>query len=152
MNLKVGDLAKLTGKTVRALRYYEELGLVKPIQRTKGGFRLYDQTEVNRIRLIDKFHELGFSLEEIAEIVEAYRGSMSGDEAAQKLRPMLQKSLEVIKRKIGILEEFGREIETSLGFVHSCCQCVAKPEASKCVPCDRGTHNGKLPYFINQLL
>ena len=40
--IRIGDLARLTGKTVRAIHLYEELGLLKPATRSSGGFRLYD--------------------------------------------------------------------------------------------------------------
>src|SRR5690606_29131872 len=40
--LRVGDLAKLTGKTVRAIHHYEELGLIEPVGRSKGHYRLFD--------------------------------------------------------------------------------------------------------------
>lgn len=150
--LKVGELAKRTGKTVRAIRYYEELGLIETVQRTKGRFRLFDEAAVGRVQLIDKFHELGFSLEEIADIVKAYRASGCGDEAAQKLGPVLEKSLEHLRRKIAVLEGFKREIEASLNFVYDCAQCRQKPAANTCFACQRGSHSGKIPYFIDKLL
>ena len=60
--LRVGDLARRTGKTVRAIHLYEELGLLKPAARTRGGFRLYEQSAADRVRWIDLLHDLGFSL------------------------------------------------------------------------------------------
>lgn len=152
MLLKVGELARRTGKTVRAIRYYEELGLIETVQRTKGRFRLFDETAVGRVQLIDKFHELGFSLEEIAAIVKAYRASGCGDEAARKLAPVLERSLERLRQKIAILEGFKREIEASLDFVHDCVQCGEKPAANTCLGCQRGSHGGRIPYFIDKLL
>ena len=49
--LKVGELAKKTGKTVRAVHLYEELGLLAPAVRSKGGFRLYHGKAVKRIAM-----------------------------------------------------------------------------------------------------
>ena len=63
--IRIGDLARLTGKTVRAIHLYEELGLLEPATRSRGGFRLYEQTAIDRLRWIDLLHGLGFSLQEI---------------------------------------------------------------------------------------
>ena len=57
--LRVGDLARRTNKTVRAIHLYEELGLLLPATRTSGGFRLYDPTAVDRVKWIDMLHGMG---------------------------------------------------------------------------------------------
>ena len=50
--LKIGDFAKLADTNLRTLRYYEELGLLTPAERSDGGFRHYRATDVNRVRAI----------------------------------------------------------------------------------------------------
>src|SRR5690349_9678062 len=70
--LQVGDLAKATGKTVRALHLYEELGLLTPSARSKGRYRLYDPASLTRIRWIIKLHDLGLSLTQIQQIVSSW--------------------------------------------------------------------------------
>ena len=60
--IKVGDLAHRTGKTVRAIHLYEELGLLSPPVRSKGGFRMYSGDGVKRIEWIQKLQDMGFSL------------------------------------------------------------------------------------------
>jgi hypothetical protein len=62
--LQVGDIAKATGKTVRAIHHYEEMGLLTPHARSKGRYRLYDQNALTRVRWIGKLHDLGLSLTE----------------------------------------------------------------------------------------
>lgn len=67
---RIGEVAKLTGVTTRALRYWEELGLLRPASRTEGGERLYtpaDQRRVTRIRDLQEL--LGFSLEEVKAVL-----------------------------------------------------------------------------------
>ena len=59
--LKIGDLVRLTGKTPRTLHFYEELGLLRPVSRTKGGFRLYGEETLLRVRWTERLQELGFS-------------------------------------------------------------------------------------------
>jgi DNA-binding transcriptional MerR regulator len=62
--LKVGELARRTGVTVRALHHYDEIGLLKPSLRTESGHRLYDADDIARLQKIISLRELGFSLEE----------------------------------------------------------------------------------------
>lgn len=70
MAFTVGDLARLTGVTVRALHHYDELGLVRPSQRTAAGYRLYSDADVVRLQQVLLFRELGLALHEIAEAID----------------------------------------------------------------------------------
>jgi MerR family copper efflux transcriptional regulator len=63
--MKIGELARKTGKTPRALHLYEEMGLLQPPERTEGGFRLYGPDEVARVYWIAKLQDMGFSLPQI---------------------------------------------------------------------------------------
>lgn len=63
--LKVGDLARQTGLSVRTLHYYEEIGLLSPSHRTASGHRMYSAGDVARLQQIKSLRELGFSLEQI---------------------------------------------------------------------------------------
>ncbi len=62
---KVGDLAKLTGLTVRTLRFYDQIGLLSPSGQTESGHRLYSESNLSRLHQIVSLKELGLSLEEI---------------------------------------------------------------------------------------
>ncbi|GLX69876.1 MerR family transcriptional regulator [Paenibacillus glycanilyticus] len=68
---KVGDLARLTGLTVRTLRFYDQIGLFSPSGQTGSGHRLYDETDLSRLHQILTLKELGLSLEEIKETLSA---------------------------------------------------------------------------------
>jgi len=63
--LKIGQLARRTGLTVRTLRYYDEIGLLNPSKRMDSGYRLYGVEEIERLHNILALRQLGFSLEEI---------------------------------------------------------------------------------------
>jgi DNA-binding transcriptional MerR regulator len=69
MAFTVGELAKLTGITVRALHHYDELGLVVPSQRSGAGYRLYGDADVLRLQEVLMFRELGLPLAEIAAVL-----------------------------------------------------------------------------------
>jgi DNA-binding transcriptional MerR regulator len=62
---KVGDLAKMTGLTVRTLRFYDQIGLFSPSGQTESGHRLYSESDLSRLQQILSLKELGLSLEEV---------------------------------------------------------------------------------------
>lgn len=67
----VKEIAKLTGVSIRTLRYYDEIGLLKPTQVTEAGYRLYDEQALAKLQEILFFKELGVSLSEIRRMMEA---------------------------------------------------------------------------------
>lgn len=67
--MKINEVAKLTGITVRTLHYYDEIGLLKPSEITDVGYRLYNNTALDTLQQILFFRELDFSLNEIKEIM-----------------------------------------------------------------------------------
>lgn len=69
MEYTVQKLGRLAGISTRTLRYYDEIGILKPARMSSSGYRLYGQAEVNRLQQIMFYKELGFRLESIKEIV-----------------------------------------------------------------------------------
>ena len=69
--MTVNDVSKLTGVTIRTLQYYDKIGLLKPAEYTESGYRLYDDTALERLQQILLFRELEFPLKEIKEIIES---------------------------------------------------------------------------------
>jgi MerR family transcriptional regulator, thiopeptide resistance regulator len=70
MAFTVGELAKLTGITVRALHHYDEIGLVQPSDRSRAGYRLYGDDDVLRLQQVLVYKELGLPLDEIAAVLD----------------------------------------------------------------------------------
>jgi len=68
---KIGDLAKLTGLTLRTLRFYDQIGLFSPSEYTESGHRLYSESDLSRLHQILSLKELGLSLEEIQSVLKA---------------------------------------------------------------------------------
>jgi MerR family copper efflux transcriptional regulator len=67
--LQIGQVAERTGLSLRTIRFYEESGLVVPTARSEGGFRLYSDDDVARLEVIKRMKPLGFSLEEMQELL-----------------------------------------------------------------------------------
>src|SRR6516164_39886 len=68
--LKVGELARRTGLTIRTLHYYDEIGLLKPSLHTEAGHRLYAAEDIARLQQVISLRQLGFSLEEVRNCLD----------------------------------------------------------------------------------
>jgi len=81
--LHIGAVASRTELSLRTLRHYDEVGLVRPSARSEGGFRLYTEDDVERLLLVRRMKPLGFTLEEMAELLEITdaleAGTLDGD-------------------------------------------------------------------------
>ncbi len=150
--LRIGDLARETGKTVRALRYYEEFGLLDPQGHTEGGFRLYRPEDAGRVRLIERLQELGFSLERIRSIMGAWHRNGTGEDAALKLRALLEESLADTQARIRKLQGVAGELQEALGFLNACGSCQDHPVLACCSGCQKGDHQAKLPQLMEALI
>lgn len=87
---QIGEVADEVGLSLRTIRYYEEIGLVEPSGRTEGGFRLYTDSDLERLRLVKALKPVGMSLETIAELLEsadlvASTGDGSRTDAGERL-------------------------------------------------------------------
>ncbi|MEO8797623.1 MAG: MerR family transcriptional regulator, partial [Polyangiaceae bacterium] len=84
--MQVGDLARESGKTVRAIHLYEELELLKPTARSKGRYRLYMKEALVRIRWIGKLQDMGFTLTDIQTVLHEWETSSSAPTAMVRMR------------------------------------------------------------------
>lgn len=87
MEYTIKDLARMAGVSTRTLRYYDEIGVLKPARINSSGYRIYGQTEVNRLQQVMFYRELGMSLEKIGELVT--RPSFNVVEALREHREKL---------------------------------------------------------------
>jgi MerR family copper efflux transcriptional regulator len=147
--LQVGDLAKATGKTVRAIHLYEELGLLRAHERSKGRYRLFTSEGLIRVRWISKLQSLGLSLSEIQSLVREQEGSGSASIAAQKLRETYAQKLEETRKKLDELQRLESELEDSLRFLSACdSACASAVPVHSCPTCDRHPETPQVPELI----
>ena len=136
--LRVGDLARLTGKTVRAIHLYEELGLLKPATRSRGGFRLYEPPAVDRVRRIDLLHGLGFSLQEMGDLLEAWWKAEIGPRAMEQLRELFERKLDETRAAIANHQRLERELTDGLAYLRACNACATPTAAvAGCAKCEQ---------------
>lgn len=109
MEYTVQKLAKLAGVSTRTLRYYDEIGILKPARINSSGYRIYGQDEVDRLQQILFYRELEVSLESIRAIVTApcYDGALALKEHREKLlekRSQLNKLIANVDKTIACTE------------------------------------------------
>ena len=83
--LQIGQVAERTGLSLRTIRFYEENGLVVPSGRTDGGFRLYSDDDVARFAVIKQMKPLGFTLEEMGDLLDLLAGLRDHPHDEQRL-------------------------------------------------------------------
>lgn len=129
---KIDDVAKLCGLTKRTIRYYEELGLIPPPERSEGGMRLYTQQHIERLnQIVNARDVLGFSLQEILDFVsireklgehrDAYRQTEETEIKKRQLLDIQQiiiQQMEMVDRKLEKMAQFRKELEQLSKRVH----------------------------------
>lgn len=101
--MKINEVAKLTGTTVRTLHYYDEIGLLKPNQSTDKGYRVYDVDNLNTLQQILFFKELNFSLDDIKAIMS--NPNYDKNEALIKQKSLLIEKKERLNALILLIDQ-----------------------------------------------
>jgi DNA-binding transcriptional MerR regulator len=115
-HMQIGEVAERTGLSLRSIRYYEELGLVTPSARSAGGFRLYAEEEVARLRLIARMKLAGFSLEETKEVLgllDRLRLSRPGTRRHEQAVTRLREYRDAAEERVHALRE---QLHVAEGF------------------------------------
>src|SRR6516225_5604334 len=121
--MRVGELAKAVGKTVRAMHLYEELGLLEPTARSEGGFRMYGPEAVDRIHWIVKLQAIGFTLAEIQGFVQDFERAGSGREATARVRKLFTEKQAQIREQIVQLQVIENDLSEAVEYLDSCQTC-----------------------------
>jgi MerR family copper efflux transcriptional regulator len=147
--MQVGDLAHETGKTVRAIHLYEELGLLTPAARSKGRYRLYGPEALTRINWISKLQTLGFSLGDIQTIVQEWARAGSAPDAMKRVRDAYSRQLEETRAQRRRLEVLEHELEASLEYLDTCDDvCDPQRLVDSCECCDLHDKEKNVPELV----
>jgi len=133
--MHIGRVAKETGLTVDAIRFYERNSLLRRAPRTEGGFRQYGEDDLRTLAFIRRVQGLGFKLSEIRSLLDL-RGSRL--QPCARVRRRLQGKLADVRRKLADLRKLERELRIAL---HSCDKELRK-QTTHC-PILRETTNSK---------
>lgn len=133
--IRIGEIAKELECTTRMIRYYEELGLIEPKARSKGGFRLYDEESLKRIQVIQRLSSLNFPLSRIKEMFSIRNRSQMGNEASRQVIKVLEEQKNQVERMIYQYQEMLRDMELAMKLVRDCFGCTTKPTKENCEDC-----------------
>jgi DNA-binding transcriptional MerR regulator len=103
--LRIGDVALSAGVSIDTVRYYERRRLLPAAPRTVGGFRLFTSETVEQVRFIKQAQELGFTLDEIRELL-----ATGGAEECRRVRDHLKVKLMEVDRRIRLMQDFRRTL------------------------------------------
>ena len=114
--MQIGELADRAEMSLRTIRHYDEVGLLTPSGRSEGGFRLYTEADFSRLMVIRRMKPLGFSLDEMAEllsVVDALEGGEgrggAGDVTRARLDAFVEQAVERrarLERQLSMADEF----------------------------------------------
>jgi DNA-binding transcriptional MerR regulator len=141
--LRIGELAKSSGKTVRALHLYEELGLLRPDHRSRGGFRLYHPTSVDRVLWIGKLQDAGFSLNELRDLLHDVEVEPVAPDAMGRVRGVFGQKLSETREAIARLTKLEKDLVDSLAYLEGCRTCAPVHQVHECNACTRNGHQGQ---------
>lgn len=131
---KIGDVATALGTTTRAVRFYEEEGLIEPT-RTPRGTRLYSDDDVTRLRVILLLVAADVSIQEIKELCTARSKSKTGDAASQLVSHLLNRLRETVVEKKNRYAMLERELGATDKLVQRCFGCSLRPTRDTCFSC-----------------
>ncbi|GAB3407076.1 Cu(I)-responsive transcriptional regulator [Massilia agilis] len=114
-NLNIGEAAKASGVTAKMIRHYESIGLIGEARRTDAGYRLYNQQDVQVLQFIHRARALGFSLEQIGDLLALWQDK---HRASADVRALAHRHIEELNQKIAELESMRRTLERLASSCH----------------------------------
>ena len=146
--LRIGQLADRCGKTARALHLYEEMGLLKPAIRSRGGFRMYSPSAVERVEWISRLQEADVSLGEIQALLRDLESRHIGTEAMNRLRQLLDQKLAMCREQRAKLDRLESDLLAGLAYLDGCKTCGPEHFTTECGDCRLHGHDGNQPLMV----
>jgi MerR family copper efflux transcriptional regulator len=132
---RIAEVADRTGFSTPTLRYYEEIGLLPPAERTAAGYRVYDDRALDRLRFVARAKQLGCSLEEIADLAEAWDRDEC-EPVKHRLRGLVADKLVEVEARLAELRALQSDLYRAAEMLESApldgpcnesCGCYAEP-------------------------
>lgn len=136
---KIGDVAEVLGTSIRAIRYYEEEGLLDPL-RSDGGTRLYSHRHVDRLRAILRLAKGGYSIEVIKTLAQTRQRCLTGDQSQKSVSAQLDQLLAEVDAQVARLTALREQFTAAKLTVRKCSGCTNKPNTKGCPTCPVRQH------------
>ena len=117
----IGEAARRSGVSTRMVRHYEGLGLLPAVARTESGYRQYSEADIHTLRFVKRSRDLGFSMDEIAELVGLWHNRRRTSASVKRIA---QKHLGELEQRIADMQAMQR----TLSHLVHCCHGDARPD------------------------
>ena len=118
--VSIGEAAQRSGVSARMVRHYESLGLLPAVARTESGYRQYGEADIHTLRFIKRSRDLGFSMEEIAELVGLWNNRRR---ASASVKRIAEKHLGELEQRIADMQS----MRSTLAHLVHCCHGDSRP-------------------------
>lgn len=150
--LKIGDVARRTGMSLRTIRYYESLRLVQPEARTAGGQRLYSERQCQRLAMIRDLRTLSVPLREIRALLQRRRNAKTGSEAVRGIARAFGRGFVEASRRTSTYARIKTGLSQTLKMMQTCARCPLSPVREICLRCPLVTKRPQVPPYFAALL
>ncbi len=145
-------MARMTGNTLRTVRFYEEAGILRPDRRSAGGHRLFSGRELDRLQFITDLRAAGLSLDAIRQMLELKGSSENGMVAAESTLGAIDGQIRSLEHKLEVFGRLRSELIQARKILARCKGCTDErcfPDA--CDECDVVTREPTLPTSMRVL-
>lgn len=119
--MNIGDAAKHSGVSAKMIRYYEEVGLIRPPARNANGYRSYEDSNIHELKFIRRARDLGFTVEQIAELMHLWRDRSRASADVKRIALEQVAALEAKQREIA-------EMANTLKHLAASCHGDVRPD------------------------
>lgn len=113
--MNIGDVARASGVSTKMIRYYETIGLIPPADRSNAGYRNYGESDVHTLRFIRRARDLGFSVDQMADLLALWRDR---SRASAEVKKIAIEQVAVLERKIEELQSMTRTLKHLAAHCH----------------------------------
>ena len=119
--MNIGQASKASGVSTKMIRYYDEIGLVRPASRTESNYREFDEREVNELRFIRRARSLGFSMPEITQLLSLWRDR---ERPSREVKAIAEKHVNELDARIADMQTMA----DTLRHLSHCCAGDDRPD------------------------
>jgi len=139
--MNIGEAAARSGVSAKMIRYYEQSGLITAPQRTQSGYRVYSDTDIHALRFIRRARDLGFTVEQIGELMELWRDRSRASADVKR----------IALAHVGVLEAKMREIEEMAKALKHLARTCHGDDRPDCPIIEELAHGGAAPASAHHL-
>ena len=119
--MNIGQASKASGVSTKMIRYYDEIGLVRPASRTESNYREFDEREINELRFIRRARSLGFSMPEITQLLSLWRDR---ERPSREVKAIAEKHVNELDARIAEMQTMA----DTLRHLSHCCAGDDRPD------------------------